>query len=308
MLNLNKNQKTGNLFSKISKTTGLITASILMLSAINMNALGDIDQRQAIIKDLKNKVEIKYGASLWREASLNQTVRPGTVVRTGSLSKVELIYPDGTLTRLGSRTTMTVLDKSIRAVKIETGKVWFKVTKKSVGYRVYSPTAVAAITGTEGFVEFGDTEKASLNNKKLASTGSSFNISEGSNDSGFSAGLVEGTMDVYRGSNPNGDLLGDPTQVNQGQIISFTGNDFNLQNVGINNIMDQNREISTSDGNPPNNNQNPSSNPNPNNPNPIQQQRIDPTNPVTEQVPSVINQQQDINNSPTTGDLEIIIK
>ncbi|MBC7474611.1 MAG: FecR domain-containing protein [Candidatus Sericytochromatia bacterium] len=274
----------------VNKFTGLIAIGMLLISTLNSNAIGESDQRKAVIKDLKNKVELKYGASVWREASRGQLLRPGTSIRTGSLSKVELSYPDGSLTRIGSRTVLTVLDKSYRAVRVDSGKVWFKVAKKSSGFRIYSPTAVAAITGTEGYVEFNNDEKLETNDIKTIDKN---DLSH----SGFNTGLVEGHLNVYKQSNENGDLIGNPSEVNAGQVLNFNGGSFSVKDIGVENILNQNLDVSTPDSTASNNtNGNISSN------------KLDRTNPTTEQVPSTINSQQNINNSPTTGSLEVIIK
>lgn len=294
--------------------TGLITASIVALSTLSFQAIGDDNLHRAVIKNIKNKVEVKFGSSLWREASINQLIRPGSSIRTGSRSKVELMYPDGTITRLGSRTNMTVLEKASRSVKVESGKIWFKVAKKSIGYKVYSPTAVAAITGTEGFVESGDVEddekEVNLNNK-FASKDGSYKIAEGMDN--YKAGLVEGTMDIFSKLGADGEPIGDPINIIAGKIYLFDGTNFRLIDIPINDILNQYKDISLPDPdtqeNPNNNNNNPNNNNNNNNGNPnVQNQKLDPSNPTTEKIPNTINKQQDINNSPTTGDLEIIIK
>lgn len=255
--------------------------TIVFLSSVTFSAVGESDLRNAVITNLKNEVQIKYGSSLWRDANLNQLIRPGTTIRTGALAKAEFKYPDGTIARMGGRTNMVILDKSIRAVKIASGKLWFKVAKRSAGYRIYSPTAVAAITGTEGFVEFGDTEKETSD---INNTNSKYN-----------AGLVEGSMDVFKSVDINDNPVGTPTQVTEGQVLSLIGSNFQLQTVGTDQIFNQYRDISTSD-------------PVSNNTGNVQNQKLDPTNPTIEQVPNIINKQQDLNTSPTTGDLEIIIK
>ncbi len=276
----------------LKKISTVIT--VMLLSSVTFNAVGASDMRQAVITSLKNKVELKFGASLWREASVNQLLRAGTSIRTGSLSKVELKYPDGTIARLGGRTNLTVLDKSIRAVKVDSGRLWFKVAKRSAGYRIYSPTAVAAITGTEGFVESGETEKDASINNRIASTDSNLRISE-SSESSYKAGLVEGSMNVFKGVDLNDEPIGEPNKVIEGQILSFVGNNFQIQNVGIDQIFNQYGEISrTSDDDSKTFD--------------IKSQKLDKTNPTTEQIPNTINKQQDLNTSPTTGDLEIIIK
>jgi hypothetical protein len=294
-----------------------IALSIICLSSASFNAIGEGDMRLAVITELKNNVELKYSNSEWRPGRLNQLLRPGTSVRTGSLSKVELKYPDGTITRVGGRTSLTVLDKSIRAVKVDSGKIWFKVTKRSAGYRIYSPTAVAAITGTEGFVEYGDTEKTSSKSNMFASNSKDYKISDAGNI-GFSGGLTEGSMDIYPTYDQNGEFLGNSQQVLAGQFLTFNGGQFQIMNVGSEQIFNQHRDISSPDdvanNNENNNNNNNNSNSNSNNNNSnndnqnVANQRLDRTNPTTEQVPSTLNNQQGINTSPTTGDLEIIIK
>ncbi|RYX99380.1 hypothetical protein EON78_03685 [bacterium] len=98
----------------LKKLTGVLT--VVFLSSVTFSAVGESDMRQAVITSLKNRVELKYGTSLWREASINQLVRPGTAIRTGSLSKAEIKYPDGTITRIGGRTNLTVGATMFRAL------------------------------------------------------------------------------------------------------------------------------------------------------------------------------------------------
>lgn len=287
-----------------------LALGIICLSSVSLSAVSETDIRLATITSLKNNVELKYSTSDWRPGRVNQLVRPGTSIRTGSLSKVEIKYPDGTITRIGGRTNLTVLDKSIRAVKIDSGKMWFKVAKRSSGYRIYSPTAVAAITGTEGFAQYGEVESGSTRNNMFASSDKIYKVAE-DNQPGFSTGLVEGSMDVYGGYDSGGNPTGNPNQLGPGQILTMLGNsNFQYQNVPIDQIINQYNDISQGDisgNNNSNNNNNNSSNNNNNNQG-INNQNLGPTNPVTEQIPGTINKQQEIINSPTTGDLEIIIK
>jgi hypothetical protein len=282
----------------LKRMTGMVTAGVLLLSTLTFPAMGENTQHKAVIKSMKNKVELKYGSSDWRVASTNQMVRPGTSIRTGSLSRAELLYPDGTITRVGSRTNLTVLDKSNRAVRIDRGKMWFKVTKKSYGLKIYSPTAVAAITGTEGVASFGgpdtgDETDANNNSVRIASsdTNSSYKVAETENNANFAFGLEEGTADVYK-VDENGEPTGDPTSVTMGQMVTFTDGNFILQNLGVEAIHEQNRDVSEPDALANN---------------PVETD-LGPGNSATEEVPNNINDNQDNNLSPTTGDLEIRIE
>ena len=325
-----------------------------MLSTVS--AFGDNDIHKDVIKGVHNKVELKYGESLWRDARADQIVRPGTKVRTGALAKAELLYADGTITRVGSRTNLIVLDKDIRAVKIESGKVWFKVTKKSFGLRIYSPTAVAAITGTEGVAEFvpaGSEKDSNAFSRMLATSGRNFSLAEGTGTGDFGVGLVEGSATIFESVDANGNPTGNSQDVGAGQFIMFNGNTFNTLNLGSETIRDQNQDISGPDlnannnsGNNNGNNNNSNNNNNNNNNNNANNsdnsnnnanntnnntnnnnnngtpndgsntnnngspanEDLGTTNVSTENVGSTLNKDQDLNTSPTTGDLEIIIK
>lgn len=288
------------------------------------------DPKKAIIKSLENKVELKYGVSEWREARIDQLLRPGTTIRTGSMSKVEIMYGDGSSARIGSRSNLKVLDVSARSLELASGKMWFKVVKKSVGLNIKTPTAVAAITGTEGFAKFGDEETQGNNYSKMFASNNLDRISQGFSGS-FSFGLVDGSANLFKlddAGNPTGQAL----QVNPGDIITFSNGIFSINNVGIESILNQNRDISSSDqnannnnnqGNNNNNNNQGNNNNNNNNQgnnnnnsgnnfsnNSPNNDGLNPSNVNTQQIPSTPNtqQNQNLNTSPTTGDLQIIIK
>jgi ferric-dicitrate binding protein FerR (iron transport regulator) len=132
----------------------LLAATLMVFSlSVNSAALSANLKTTAKIASFKNSVQLKYHSSLWRNATLNQQVKPGTSIRTGEGSKAQIIYQDGTITNIGSRTSLTVLDKKTREVKIISGNFWYKVTKKSFGLKIYLPNAIATITGTEGGVK-----------------------------------------------------------------------------------------------------------------------------------------------------------
>ncbi|GIW21762.1 MAG: hypothetical protein KatS3mg068_0769 [Candidatus Sericytochromatia bacterium] len=302
------------------------------------------DPKKAIIKSLENKVELKYGVSEWREARINQLLRPGTNIRTGAMSKVEIMYGDGSLARIGSRSSFTVLDMEARSVELNSGKMWFKVVKKSVGLNIKTPSAVAAITGTEGFAKFEDNDKEGSNINNMIASNNINKIAQGISGS-FAFGLVEGTANLFK-LDINGNPTGEALQVRPGDIITFSNGVFSINNVGIESILNQNRDIATPDFNANNNqnnnfnNNNSDNNSNNNNTNnnvanvnnndnnsnfqnynnnnnsnnfsntSPNQENLSPSNVNTQQIPSMPNvqQNQNLNTSPTTGDLQIIIK
>lgn len=143
----------------IKKTTQVTLAAILLSQLLNSEVLAENSRHKAIIKKIKNQVEFKYDANTWNQAKLNQVIIPVTSIRTGPASRAEIMFSDGTATRVGSSAFFTFLDKQNRAVNVQSGKVWFNVKKKSYGLKIYSANAVALITGTEGFVDFSGSIK-----------------------------------------------------------------------------------------------------------------------------------------------------
>lgn len=138
----------------MKKKINVILTSFLFISIFNTQALAKNLRSKGTIKKVQNQVEFKNEVSPWEKLIVNQVIFPVTSIRTGVNSKVEIMFYDGSITRVGSRTFFTLLKKQNRAIKVQMGRVWFNVRKKSQGLKIYSPNAVAAITGTEGFVEF----------------------------------------------------------------------------------------------------------------------------------------------------------
>jgi len=235
------------------KLLGIVTVAVLVTSTVSLGAFSENINNKATVTSVKNLVELKYGESTWRSASVNQLIRPGTKIRTGSLSGAEIMYPDGTITRLGSRTVLTILDKETREVEVASGNIWFKVTKKSIGLKIYAPKALAAISGTEGGMKVDvvgenlEDEKTSANYLKFASSSKKFpvRIAEGEGDSLVTFGLVEGTANFSTDGGYSQDVSG-------GQMVSFSTmdpNNINFQ-TGLDNGFIQGQFDA---GNPPDN-------------------------------------------------------
>ncbi len=144
----------------VKKTIAFTLANLLFICNINYVALSKNIRDKAVVKKVKNNVQFKDELNLWNQLQIDQTLFPVTTIRTGSNSKTEIMFSDGTITRIGSRTSFILLDKKNRTVTVQSGKIWFNVIKKSYGLKIISPSAIASITGTEGFVDFsGDLEQ-----------------------------------------------------------------------------------------------------------------------------------------------------
>ncbi len=90
------------------------------------------------------------------EVEKTDSAHMGDVVATDSAGRAQLDYPDGSLTRLGPDTTLTVdvLDSAEAqrtALSLDVGQSWHRVQKlvaEKAQYEVSTPVGVAAVKGT----------------------------------------------------------------------------------------------------------------------------------------------------------------
>src|SRR4051812_36433130 len=89
----------------------LTGGSVVLLAGLILAA----DQRDARVTQIVHDVRVLPSRAAARPASLNETVRQGTGVRTGSDSRAELTFGDLSLTRLGANTVFS-FDQGAREV------------------------------------------------------------------------------------------------------------------------------------------------------------------------------------------------
>ncbi len=136
----------------------IILIATALLSSVSLNSYSM--EKRGEIQFIKNNVQIdkspeKSSISLvskrWKNAVKGQDIFIGDNIRTGLRSITQISYDDGTTTRIGSRSLVTVKD---RTLNLKRGYLWGKVDKyKTKGLKIITSSAVAAIIGTEFFVE-----------------------------------------------------------------------------------------------------------------------------------------------------------
>jgi hypothetical protein len=113
------------------------------------------DAFQAVVTKVVRTVEWqRLHTRAWQPAIVNNLLATGDTLRTGADAKAELLYGDGSVTRVGSLTSMTLSGEDKRTLHLNGGRVWLHIIKHNAGMRVITPGAVAAVTGTELMVEF----------------------------------------------------------------------------------------------------------------------------------------------------------
>jgi hypothetical protein len=98
-----------------------------------------------------NTVQVRQG-STWVSAARGMSLRGGAYVRTGGNSRAQIHYADGTIVRLGSRSIARIRDLKGKQVDLKKGKAYFKVQKQPQRMQIRTRTAVATVLGTEFLV------------------------------------------------------------------------------------------------------------------------------------------------------------
>jgi hypothetical protein len=108
----------------------------------------------ATISGIEGKVETRTASSpSWRHAALQSRLNPGDAIKTGSGSRAEITYADGSITRIAPTTTLRLTQKAEGSrIKVVLGSIWLKMTKGR-SLKVETPTATATIVGTEFLVD-----------------------------------------------------------------------------------------------------------------------------------------------------------
>ena len=109
--------------------------------------------KEAKVTQVIEDVRLLESSASPRPASINDDVREGTAVRTGSESRAELTFTDQTLTRLGANTLFNFNAES-RTVELGSGAVLIYVPKNAGGAKIRAGTVTGAITGTTVMVEY----------------------------------------------------------------------------------------------------------------------------------------------------------
>src|SRR5215212_4893205 len=136
----------------------LVTSAVLGglgLGAVVVLAQGGSGavMREARVTQVVKDVKILASQAEPRPATLSDTVRGDTAVRTGVESRAELTFGDMTIARLGANTIFSFNEGS-RTVDLGNGAILLRVPKGSGGAKIQTAAVTAAITGTTVIAEY----------------------------------------------------------------------------------------------------------------------------------------------------------
>src|SRR4051812_19785810 len=122
-------------------------------SIVSMKGQGGSVMKEARVTQVVKDVKILESQAAPRPATLSDTVRGNTAVRTGAESRAELTFGDLTIARLGANTIFS-FNQGSRTVDLGNGAILLRVPKGSGGAKIQTAAVTAAITGTTVIVEY----------------------------------------------------------------------------------------------------------------------------------------------------------
>src|SRR5437588_11801499 len=126
--------------------------SCLAISPGSARAQANV-MKEARVTQVVQDVKLLESQAAPRQATLSDTVRGDTAVRTGAESRAELTFGDLTIARLGANTIFS-FNQGTRTVDLGNGAILLRVPKGSGGAKVQTAAVTAAITGTTVIVEY----------------------------------------------------------------------------------------------------------------------------------------------------------
>jgi hypothetical protein len=98
----------------------------------------------SMIKD--RAVLSRSGGSTWLALGMQPVeVKPGDLLKVEGEGRGELRYPDGTIVRLSSGASITILRSG---VQLQKGYIWLKVRRRADMFKVFSPLGSCSVLGT----------------------------------------------------------------------------------------------------------------------------------------------------------------
>jgi FecR protein len=133
--------------------SNLVAAITLIGTAVGIaTALFATDQKQARVTEVVHDVRLLAAQANARPAAVNDTVREGTAVRTGTDSRAELTFLDRTLTRLGANTVFS-FGAAARTYDLGSGAILMSAPKETGTVKITTAVATCAVSGFTAIVE-----------------------------------------------------------------------------------------------------------------------------------------------------------
>src|SRR5207302_2884390 len=132
-----------NVVLAVSLTGAAVGVATVLLAA---------EQKQARVTEVIHDVRLLAAKAAARPAAVNDTVREGTAVRTGTDSRAELTFTDLTLTRLGANTVFS-FGAATRTYDLGNGAILMSAPKDAGTVKITTAVATCAVSGFTAILE-----------------------------------------------------------------------------------------------------------------------------------------------------------
>ena len=133
--------------------SNLVAAITLIGTAAGIGAmLFAAEQKQARITEVVHNVRLLAAQATARPAAVNDSVREGTAVRTGTDSRAELTFTDRTLTRLGANTVFS-FGAAARTYDLGSGAILMSAPRETGTVKITTAVATCAVSGFTAILE-----------------------------------------------------------------------------------------------------------------------------------------------------------
>jgi hypothetical protein len=149
--------------SQPSLLRGPVLAGLMLLGPASLPtwALEARDPLHAIVTRVVRRVEWQRAqTTVWQRAAVDTLLVGGDTLRTAAEARAEMLYGDGSVSRIGSLTSLTLTGDRRRELRLDAGTIWLHIQKSGAGMRILTPGAVATVTGTELLVQVDPRRRA----------------------------------------------------------------------------------------------------------------------------------------------------
>jgi hypothetical protein len=178
---------------------------------------------EARVTRLENDVKLLKEGAAPRTAVVGDAVTAVSSVATGPASRLELQFPDKSVTRLGANSRMTIRGEQ-RTLDLDQGVVFLQVPKQMGGAKIRTGAVTAAVTGTTVIVEaLPGNAAAALPLSPEAVLPRNSEAARHINLGGIKLIVIEGTVDLFRTDKPS-----DFRTIHAGEMVLMKKDDPNV--------------------------------------------------------------------------------
>lgn len=147
----------------------LSLALLLLLATIGFSQPVPLAATQAIVTFLYGDVQVRHGTGGYTPARVNEVLRPGDGLKTGSNARAQLSLGDDRYVRLDQKSQLLltqVQTDGLTSLKALAGNIWVTIERKlgaQSKFEVVTPSVVAAVRGTVFSCEVEDSGASQVN-------------------------------------------------------------------------------------------------------------------------------------------------